>query len=187
MANRKLWQIENSGVRSFDDLKQFFQLKLPRFEFVKSDPFMVEFGWRADIAEAIEAINPRRTEKRIASYLIDEEMTRVSEKLQTKDSASIRFGVLKTGKGIKGERGDFCMVGGVLSKGGRKLNLFYRSLELIGGLHYDMTLINDIVKRLDIRLEMVEVWAIEAHTMALKGNSNEKLHARLTRIYKELP
>lgn len=180
MANRIL----NGNLGIFGSPKNFFFKVTPRFEFIQVPSLRMTVHWHEETAEAVEALNPKRTTKRIESYLDYAELERVLGKLEAgKDSVSIRFGVKKEGKGIKGERGDFCMVGGVLTKNGRHLTLFYRSLELIGGFHYDWTLINELRRELSINLKTVEFWAVEAHTMALRGNSNEKLHRRLMNIY----
>lgn len=96
--------------------------------------------------------------------------------------ASIRFGVAKPGHGYKGERGDFCLIGGVYSFG--TLTLFYRSIELIGGFAYDLVLIEHICKELEIEPRFVEIWSPKAFVFALKGNSNEKLYPKLREILK---
>lgn len=96
---------------------------------------------------------------------------------------SIRFGVAKTGHGYKGERGDFCLVGGVYSFG--TLTLFYRSIELIGGFAYDLVLIAHVCKELEIEPKYIEIWAPKAFVFALKGNSNEKLYPKLKEIFSD--
>lgn len=97
--------------------------------------------------------------------------------------ASIRFGVAKPGHGYKGERGDFCLIGGVYSFG--TLTLFYRSIELIGGFAYDLVLIAHLCKELGIEPKYVEIWSPKAFVFALKGNSNEKLFPKLKEIFRE--
>jgi hypothetical protein len=96
---------------------------------------------------------------------------------------SIRFGVSKQGHGYSGERGDFCLIGGVYSYG--TLTLFYRSIELIGGFAFDLVLIAHICKELEIEPKFIEIWATKAFVFALKGNSNEKLYPRLKDILRE--
>jgi hypothetical protein len=97
--------------------------------------------------------------------------------------ASIRFGVAKPGHGYKGERGDFCLIGGVYSFG--TFTLFYRSIELIGGFGYDLVLIAHVCKELDIEPKFVEIWSPKAFVFALKGNSNEKLYPKLKEVFRE--
>jgi hypothetical protein len=95
---------------------------------------------------------------------------------------SIRFGVAKEGHGYNGERGDFCLIGGVYGSG--TLTLFYRSLELIGGFAYDLVLIAEVCRQLEIEPRYVEIWATKAFVFALKGNSNEKLYPKLKGIFR---
>lgn len=95
---------------------------------------------------------------------------------------SIRFGVAKTGHGYNGERGDFCLIGGVYSSG--TFTFFYRSLELIGGFAYDLVLIAHLCKELEIEPKFIEIWAAKAFVFALKGNSNQKLYPKLREILK---
>jgi hypothetical protein len=96
---------------------------------------------------------------------------------------SIRFGVAKEGHGYNGERGDFCLIGGVYGSG--TLTLFYRSLELIGGFAYDLVLITEVCKQLEIEPRYIEIWAAKAFVFGLKGNSNEKLFPKLREIFRE--
>lgn len=96
---------------------------------------------------------------------------------------SIRFGVAKQGHGYNGERGDFCLIGGVYGSG--TLTLFYRSLELIGGFAYDLVLIAHVCKELGIEPRYIEIWAAKAFVFALKGNSNEKLYPKLKGVFRD--
>jgi hypothetical protein len=96
---------------------------------------------------------------------------------------SIRFGVAKEGHGYNGERGDFCLIGGVYGSG--TLYLFYRSLELIGGFAYDLVLISEVCRQLEIEPRYIEIWATKAFVFALKGNSNEKLYPKLRGVFRE--
>ncbi len=96
---------------------------------------------------------------------------------------SIRSGVPKQGHGYNGERGDFCLIGGVYGSG--TLTLFYRSLELIGGFAYDLVLISQVCRQLEIDPRYIEIWATKAFVFALKGNSNEKLYPKLREILRE--
>jgi len=102
-------------------------------------------------------------------------------KLAEKREASIRFGVEKKGHGYTGKRGDFCLVGGVVRR--KELTVFYRSLELIGGFGYDLTLFDYLADYFETRWEHVHILATKAFVFALKGNSNEKLYPRLREIF----
>lgn len=163
-------------------------------------------------AKRIAAISVRRSTNRITNYVDPKEIERVFLKLhgrpkssgavrkgktsggeasaasddvriRTRRDASIRFGVAKPGHGYKGERGDFCLIGGVYSFG--TLTLFYRSIELIGGFGYDLVLIAHVCKELEIEPKFVEIWSPKAFVFALKGNSNEKLYPKLKEIFRE--
>lgn len=87
----------------------------------------------------------------------------------------------KSGHGYKGERGDFCLIAGVVRP--KQLTLYYRSLELIGGLAYDLTLIGHIEWELGCSFRQVDFVTAKAFTFALRGNSNEKLYPKLKAIY----
>lgn len=133
------------------------------------------------MATAIAEISERRGNNRINNYMIPGERDRVRSKIASgKDSVSIRFGHEKKGHGYHGERGDFCLVAGTYAKG--DLTLFYRSLELIGGLAYDLVLINHLRRDYGLTLRTLKIWAIRSHTFALRGNSNEALYPKLRAI-----
>lgn len=125
----------------------------------------------------IGQINPARAEKRIQNYVSLEELARVKAKLETKDEASIRFGVNKSGQGHFGERGDFCLIGGYVTR--KELNLFWRSLELQGGFGYDLALITYVCGVLEVTPKKLQMFACTANVFALRGNSNEKLFPKL--------
>lgn len=161
-------------------------------------------------ARRISEISVRRSTNRITNYVDPAEIERVFRKIHGRSKpgsalpkgkaknggddpvsddvrtkprrdVSIRFGVSKTGHGYSGERGDFCLIGGVYSYG--TLTLFYRSIELIGGFAYDLVLIAHICKELEIEPKFIEIWATKAFVFALKGNSNEKLFPKLKGIF----
>lgn len=139
--------------------------------------------WDPSYAGVIQNISEKRANNRRAGYLNNKEIERVSIKLASKGEASIRFGNVKTGHGYAGERGDFCLVGGVIR--GRNMTLFYRSLEMIGGFAYDLTLIRSLEVLLGIYLDTVTIFTCKAFVFALKGNSNERLFPKLQEIFKE--
>lgn len=139
------------------------------------------FGWNKDLAARVTAINPKRADKRVQSYVDDDELARVVHRVQSGKDFSIRFGVEKTGAGNFGERGDFCLLGAAYSK--KVLTLHYRSLELFGGLVYDQAILLHVINYLQIEVNRVVVMASSCHSFALKGNSNEKLFQKLQVIY----
>ena len=81
-------------------------------------------------------------------------------------------------------RGDFCLVAGVLTRK-KHLTMYYRSLELLGGLHYDTCIMAFLEDTLEVAFQTIEIYAVEAHAFALKGNSNEALYEKLKVIYAE--
>lgn len=136
------------------------------------------------IAPQLRALSATRADKRIAGYVDPHEVWRVKQKLLTKDNASIRLGVEKTGHGYTGERGDFCLLGGALR--GSHLTVFYRRLELIGGWAFDVCLIEHLAQELGIEFKTVQIMAVQADVYALRDGSGEKerLFARLQEIYR---
>jgi hypothetical protein len=136
--------------------------------------------WSESYAEKIRKISERRARNRIANYMLLDELERVAARLAYTDSASMRFGKEKQGRGYHGKRGDFCLLGAAIDR--RHLTLFYRSLELIGGLGYDLCIIQHLAQVLGIEWKSVTIHAAHAHVFALKGNSNEKLYPKLRTI-----
>lgn len=136
--------------------------------------------WDPRYAEAIEEISYTRAFNRFRNYVNHTELTRAALKLKSKGEASIRFGAEKAGHGYSGERGDFCLVGGVIR--GKNLSLFYRSLEMIGGFAYDLTLLAGIQNKY-FNFHTVTIYATKVFIFALKGNSNERLFPKLQEIF----
>lgn len=139
------------------------------------------FTWQESLARAVTAINPKRAEKRVSSYVDDAELRRVEHRISAGKDFSLRFGVEKTGSGNFGERGDFCLLGAAYSK--KVLTLHYRSLELFGGLVYDQAILLHVINTLGIQVNTIVVMATSCHSFALKGNSNQKLFEKLEVIY----
>lgn len=140
------------------------------------------FGWDEDLARRV-LVNPKRAEKRVASYVDYEDIARAATRAANGKDFSVRFGVEKTGTGNFGERGDFCLLGANYTTRGKTLTLHYRSLELIGGLVYDQAILLEVIKLLEIEVKRVVVMCGSCHSFALKGNSNEKLWEKLQLIY----
>lgn len=149
-------------------------------------------------AQPIAEMSLTRANKRIAGYVDMAEVERVRAKLLTKDNASIRFGVQKTGHGYLGERGDFCLIGGAIRDG--HLTVFYRRLELIGGWAFDVVLIDKLYSLLcqddwdnaprplgfkGDTWKSVQIMAVQADVYALRDGSGEKekLFKKLQGLY----
>lgn len=165
-------------------LDQAWHVLVPAYESRQYVPFVLTIEkWNPKHAEAIRQISPKRAKNRFQNYVDGGEVARVFEKLEAKRKASIRFGVQKPGHGYHGERGDFCLVGGAIE--GKNLTLFYRSLELIGGLAYDVCLIDELGSFLEIKWKQVQIMSVRANVFAVKRNSNEKLYPKLQEIFSE--
>lgn len=139
--------------------------------------------WEPRYSQLIKEISLKRAINRCAGYLDSNELERASKKLASKGECSIRFGAEKRGHGYSGERGDFCLVGGVVR--GSNLAVFYRSLEMIGGFAYDLCLFNELEAALGRSFQTVTIYTTKAFVFALKGNSNQKLYPKLKEIFRE--
>jgi len=155
---------------------------LPAYESKNYGPLGFSIIWDPEKAQEIREISEKRAKNRIDNYVIIDELERVEKKLTKKGEASIRFGNSKPGHGYSGERGDFCLVGGVVKP--KHLTLYYRSLELIGGLAYDLTLVRYLEEALGCSFRQVDFLSAKVFSFALKGNSNEKLYPKLKEIYR---
>lgn len=156
---------------------------VPEYKSKTYSGLVLKMEWNPEYAELIEKISAKRANNRFQNYVDPVECVRVHKKLETKGEASIRFGVSKTGHGYKGERGDFCLVGGVIR--GKDLTVFYRSLELIGGFAYDLCLLHALEATLGLSWRNITIMATKANVFALRGNSNEKLYPKLQKIFEQ--
>ena len=163
------------------ELSELRKTLFPKYESRAYGPIAFSIIWDPQIAHSIRDISERRSANRINNYILLPEIPRVERKLKTKREASIRFGVSKPGHGYSGERGDFCLIAGVVRP--KQLTLYYRSLELIGGLAYDLTLVRYLEESLGCCFRQVDFVTAKAFVFALKGNSNEKLYPKLKVIY----
>lgn len=145
---------------------------VPRYKSKSFRDFRLRFRWDKDDAKNIFSISETRCRKRLGTYIIPGELER--------SRGSIRFGNKKSGQGFHKDRGDFCLVGGVFDKG--HLTVLYRRVELIGGLHFDLALFQQ-VEDVCGRIKDVTIHAPHAFVFALKGNSNEKLYKKLNQYY----
>lgn len=197
-------------IRLYNGVNHFWSSYVSSYESKVFKDLFVRFPWDEGsrrIANQIRKLSERRSTNRIGSYIDPTEIERVrlrlgnaneirisksripkrnessnEEGIRTKHArdVSIRFGVRKTGHGYGKERGDFCLVSAVLI--GKKITFFYRSIELIGGIAFDLVLIEELEKLLGIQFTQVDIWAKKAFVFALKGNSNQKLYPKLREI-----
>lgn len=172
-----------SGFPVPTSIKDLWITLVPQYESRNYGPTIFNVIWDRSYARRIEQISQKRSSSRIANYLIPSEIERVRQKLNSKNEASIRFGNLKTGHGYDGERGDFCLIAGVIR--GRNLTVYYRSLELIGGFAFDLTLLWHLERELLRNWATVTFVTQKAFIFALKGNSNEKLYPKLKKIFQQ--
>lgn len=159
--------------QTFTGQADFFHQLVPEYIGRTYRPFVATIRpWDPAYCDTMQALYPERAGKRIAGYLIPEELDRVRRKLTTKDNASIRFGLSKSGNGYRGERGDFCLIGGSVRDS--HLAVFYRRLELIGGFCFDMCVLNQLAKELGLTWKSVQVFAVQADVFASRAGSGEK-------------
>lgn len=158
-----------------------FSQLVPAYESRNYGPLVVSLDWSDAYAHKIAQISPKRTANRLESYLANDELGRAYLKFKSKRDASIRFGVEKKGHGYTKERGDFCLVGGVVRA--KEITVFYRSLEMIGGFAYDLCLFEYLERWFETKWKRLNIVACKVFTFALKGNSNEKLYPKLKEIY----
>lgn len=176
-----VFRLKNGAGYAATPIPAFWNYLVPEYRSKVVGPLVVNLAWDRKYAVDIERISEKRAANRVEGYINPEEMERVMLKLEAKGEASIRFGGQKLGHGYSGERGDFCLVGGVVR--GSNLSLFYRSLELIGGFAYDLTLIKHL-QDCWFGFNTVTIYTTKAFIFALKGNSNEKLFPKLQEIFK---
>lgn len=177
----KVWKTPLGTFVLGHTLPTVYSTLVPRYESHRYDNLVVEIGnWNPEFAAKVREISQKRAANRIRNYIVPEEMERVRGRLRDTDECSIRFGKEKEGRGYHGKRGDFCLIGGAIER--KNLTLFYRSLELIGGLAYDLCIIDYVSLELGINWKTVTIHAARAHSFALKGNSNEKLYPKFRRI-----
>lgn len=160
-------------IQSYRSIDEMFLERVPEYRGYGWRPFLIKFRWDRSVADFMETVSAKRCAKRIQSYLIPGELKRARQ--------SIRFGMAKTGRGYREQRGDFCLIGGAWEEG--KLTLFYRRVELIGGLHFDLAVIKEVEEWMG-PIKTVTVMAVEAKVFALARGSNEKLYARLMEFYR---
>lgn len=167
-----------------NDIPQAWKILVPEYKSAQYSPLILQINqWDDRYAIDIENISEKRSTNRWQNYCDPKELKRVEQRLAADKPSSIRFGVKKEGHGYHGERGDFCLVGGSID--GNNLTLMYRSLELIGGFAYDLTLIRRLGMTFDRDWKRLRILADRAHIFALKGNSNEKLFPKLRKIFNE--
>lgn len=164
------------------DVAQAWKILVPEYRSAVYSPVVIQIQqWDDRYAAEIEEISEKRATNRWTNYCDPKELARVERRLAQDKDSSIRFGVKKEGHGYHGERGDFCLVGGAID--GNNLTMMYRSLELIGGFAYDLTLIRRLGMTFDRDWKRVMILAARAHVFALKGNSNEKLFPKLQKVF----
>lgn len=162
----------------FKTMKEMLYGLVPSYHDHSASPLLMKFKWDPQIVEYLERIGPRRSRNRLESYIIPGELERAAEMNRTMPSAgaSIRFGNVKKGKGYLAKRRDFCLIGGAYRA--KNLTLFYRRLERLGGLFYDLIVIREVERKIG-PINKVTVFAVQSNTYARKGGSNEKLYKRL--------
>jgi hypothetical protein len=164
-------------VTRYASLSDMWLMHVKEYKSKAWQPFHVQFPWDRAHAEFITGISERRAQKRLDSYLIPGEFERAKE--------SIRFGHEKKGRGYQKERGDFCLIAGHLKKG--HLTVFYRSLELIGGLHFDLPVWAAVEDNMG-PINRVSIFAVRAFVFGVKGkvsHTKEHLYEQVKAYHEE--
>lgn len=162
-------------------IAELWNYLVPSYTSQNYGPMIARVEWNREYPRAIGSLSERRTASRWSNYVDAVEVVRSSKKLRSKGEASIRFGFEKPGHGYSKERGDFCLIAGVVKN--KQLTVYYRSLEMIGGFAYDLTLLNQLEYELGCEWREITIVTCKAFVFALKGNSNEKLFPKLQRIF----
>lgn len=162
---------EQVSPEKYESLSDMWLSLVPEYRSKAYVPLHVSFPWRRADMDMVWDVSPKRCQKRLASYVIPGELER--------SRGSIRFGQIKTGRGYQGTRGDFCLVAGCYGKG--QLTVFYRALELIGGLHFDLPLygaVEDVMGP----IKRVNVFAVRGFVFGVKGvksMTKERLYSQV--------
>lgn len=159
----------------YSGLPELFSDLVPDYKGRSYRNMVARFKWDERHADFIATVSERRVASRMAAYIIPGELSPGRQ--------SLRFGNVKTGSGYKGERKDFCLVGASLR--GTALHVFYRRLELIGGLHFDLALFQAISRKV-APFKTVTIMTAQADVFAARGNSNEKLFQTLKAHYDQV-
>lgn len=94
-----------------------------------------------------------KIQKRVDKYLLETEVKRFSERVKTKDSASIRFGNFKSEKAS-----DFCLIGGCYYTSWKRFYLYYRSVELTFEFVFDMIMLTNLFKEVGITPKEIVIY-----------------------------
>jgi hypothetical protein len=156
-------------IKSFNSSGEMFNHFVPIFKGKSWRPFLAKFKWDPKVADFMETISASRCEKRRQTYLIPGELKRATD--------SIRFGNLKTGRGFRGPRRDFCLIGGCYVN--QHLTVFYRRFELLNG-HFDWCIFKEVEEWLG-PIRTVTIIAVQADVYALQ--SNRPVYDQLKEFY----
>lgn len=170
---------------SFDDIPTFetygalFKYFVPSYKSKSYRPFIARLVWDPRMDEAVRSVSDQRCEKRLKAYVIPGEFDRQV----SGEHRAIRFGFKKGGhNGIhKKERADFCLVGGSYHR--HHLTVFYRSIELIGGLTFDLAIYAEVERQFG-KIKTITIMSPSAHVLALRRKNNptyERVCAMLMR------
>jgi hypothetical protein len=163
----------HNEFRSFSDMWLHY---VREYKSKSYTPFHVTFPWDSEAIKLVWSISEGRCRKRLNSYLIPGELERAR--------TSVRFGHEKPGRGYQTQRGDFCLLAGSIKSG--HLTLHYRSLELIGGLHFDLPVwdaVNDAIGP----VKKVSIFAAYAFVFGVRGNKSmtkERLYGQVNEYHR---
>jgi hypothetical protein len=170
----RLGEMQGESFRSFSEMWLNF---VPEYHSKAYTPFHVTFPWNSLLANLPYKISTNRCRKRIDSYVIPGEFERAK--------TSIRFGHEKSGKGYHTQRGDFCLLAGSVK--GNHLTLYYRALELIGGLHFDIPVWHKAIEETHSQIRTISIFAAHAFVFGVKGNKSmtkERLYGQVNEYHR---
>lgn len=160
--------------------RQVFQEEAPAWVSVKKLNFHTIIKCDEELfgqLEVIRGLTKRRAAKREESYLIPGEIEAARQRWEeTHEPVDFHFGYHKAGGGFFGPRADFCLMAG--SYDGTTLSLYFRALNLVAGLAYDLVLIKDIIEMLGVRPRQISIFAQRAFIFPI-DNAGKKLFSQI--------
>lgn len=161
-------------------LKQVFQEEAPEWVSVKKEGFHTIIRCDDELFDQLETIRgltKRRAAKREEAYLIPGEIEAARQRWEeTQEPVDFHFGYFKAGGGFHGPRADFCLLAG--SYDGVTLSLYFRAMNLVAGLVYDLVLAKDIIEMMGIEPEEISIFAQRAFIFPI-DNAGMKLFSQL--------
>lgn len=167
-------------MRKYTSLSDAWLDLVPEYKSKAYPGLQFSFRWHRRDSDLVWDISERRCRKRLDSYLIPGELDR--------SRGSLRFGHQKTGRGYQSGRGDFCLLAGFRNPKNGDLTLFYRNLELIGGLHFDLPIYAAVEDALG-PLRKITILCVHAFVFGVHGRQSlnkEKLYDQVRQHHRRV-